>query len=229
MTLNNEESPFLTFPPAPPGIGEIHPPPPLTTPREAPWREIEAIIDGLKAVTGKLDELITKWEAPPLPPAPEVVIKIDDLIKTGISLDIRTFLIMLYRLGRAIEVRLFSYIEIDALGTERYTYTIPNDRVYIPHIEEINLGLQRVMTRYDYEGGNIINTERYATDRTVEWTMTPLARVITGSFGISFYNDGATDTWIKSRFLGTLMRESDFLLWRKLVRALSGKYLEFTA
>ena len=135
---------------------------------------------------------------------------------------------MLYRLGRAREVRLFEYDEIDALGSAEFPYTIPTEYVYVPHIEEVNLGLQRVMTRYDYEGGNLINTETFATDRTVEWTMTPLSRVIEGSFGIKFYNGGSTDTWIKYRFLGSLMLQSDYLLWQRLVREISRKYLAFT-
>lgn len=156
---------------------------------------------------------------------PEIVVELSDLILLNVALDIRSFLIMLYRLGRAYEIRLFSYLEVDAAGTLTYTYTIPNEKIYIPHVEEVNLGLQRVITRYDYEGGNIINTETYATDRTVEWTMTPLSRVVSGSFGVSFYNGGTTDTWVKSRFLGTLMRESDYLLWKRLIRTISGKYV----
>ena len=47
----------------------IYPPPPITTPREAPWREVEEIIDGLKAVATKLDILISTYTGvPPTPP-----------------------------------------------------------------------------------------------------------------------------------------------------------------
>lgn len=45
----------------------IHPPPPPSTPREAPWREIEAVVDGLKAVASKLDRLISIYTGAPPP------------------------------------------------------------------------------------------------------------------------------------------------------------------
>lgn len=54
----------------------VAPPPPLSLPREAPWREIEAIVDGLKAVASKLDTLIAAYTgvAPPAaPPAPIII------------------------------------------------------------------------------------------------------------------------------------------------------------
>jgi hypothetical protein len=45
------------------------PPPKPSLPREAPWREIEEIIDGLKAVATKLDILISTYTGvPPTPP-----------------------------------------------------------------------------------------------------------------------------------------------------------------
>lgn len=187
---------------------------------------------GIAPITGASEvmKVAVTAAAPPTPPTPpEVEVNIADIIKAGLAFDIRSFLILLYRLGRAREVRIFEYDEIDALGDAESAYTIPNEYIYIPHIEEVNLGIQRVMTRYDYEGGNIIHTETYATDRTIEWTMTPLSRVIEGSFKISFHNDGSTDTWIKYRFLGSLMRQSDYLMWRQLVRELSKTYLGFTA
>jgi len=165
----------------------------------------------------------------PVSPTSPIEVSLGDIIRSQLAFDIRSYLILLYRLGRAREARLFSYLEVDGGGIGTYTYTMPNEYIYIPHVEEITVGIQRVLTRYDYEGGNLIHTETYATDRTVEWTMTPLSRVIEGSFAISFNNGGATDTWIKSRFLGSLMRQSDFLKWRQLVRMLSGKYLGFTA
>lgn len=183
-------------------------------------------LDFLNDTFLRLEQLLKTGVVPPTPP-PEI--SLADIIRSNIAFDIRSFLIMLYRLGRAREVRLFHYVAVDAAGTETYTYTIPTDYIYIPHIEEVDLGLQRVLTRYDYEGGNLLHTETYATDRTVEWTMTPLSRVVEGSFAVSFYNGGATDTWVKSRFLGSIMRQSDYLMWRQLVRDLSEKYLKFAA
>lgn len=50
--------------------GKIYPPPPPSTPREAPWREVEEVISGLKAVTQKLDTLISLY--PGVPPAPPI-------------------------------------------------------------------------------------------------------------------------------------------------------------
>lgn len=193
----------------------------------------EKIGDALSGADERLDYLNDTFlrieqlmaGAPPGPPT----INWADQIRSGIAFDIRSFLIMLYRLGRAYEVRLFSYLEVDAAGSLTYTYPIPNEYIYIPHIEEITLGLQRTLTRYDYQGGSIIHTETYSTDRTVEWTMTPLSRVIEGSFGVRFDNGGTTDTWIKSRFLGSLMRQSDYLMWRQMVRDISKKYLGFSA
>lgn len=198
----------------------------------------EKVSDALTGADERLDflndtflriEQVLKTGVTPPPPPPPAEISLADLIRSNIALDIRSFLIMLYRLGRAREVRLFHYVGVDAAGTETYTYTIPTDYIYIPHIEEVDLGLQRVLTRYDYEGGNLLHTETYATDRTVEWTMTPLSRVVEGSFAVSFYNGGTTDTWVKSRFLGSIMRQSDYLMWRQLVRDLSDKYLAFGA
>ena len=214
----------------------FHPPPAPSTPREAPWREIEQLIDGQKAVIERINALIEAITAIVIPPPPgdgppiEVSVLLKDLITTNMALDMRSFLIMLYRLGRAREVRIFDYSAIDGVGTASFTYTVPAEFVYVPHIEDIELGIQRVITRREYEGGNPVgDPELNATDRIVEWTMTPLARVFSGSFGISFENTGLTDTWIKSRFLGTLMRESDFLTWRQLVRDIGGKYMAYTA
>ncbi len=39
-------------------IDGVHAPPPISTPREAPWKEIEAIIDGLDKLSGQLTTLI---------------------------------------------------------------------------------------------------------------------------------------------------------------------------
>jgi len=52
----------------------IHPPPIPSTPKEAPWRQIEQIIDGLRAVTEKLETLISIYVGvpPPAPPLPPV-------------------------------------------------------------------------------------------------------------------------------------------------------------
>lgn len=186
---------------------------------------------GMAPITGASEvmKLTVAGAVLPTPPVPPTEISIADIIKSQIAFDIRSFLIMLYRLGRAREVRLFDYSAIGAGDTYPYTYTLPEGYIYIPHIEEINYGHQRVITRYDYEGGNLINTETNATDRTIEWTMTPLSRVVEGSFGVSLYNGSATDSWIKSRFLGSLMRQSDYTMWRQLVRELSEKYLGFGA
>lgn len=55
---------------------KIHRPPPPSTPREAPWREVEEIIDGLRAVAQKLDIFISLYTGvPPAapPPAPPVI------------------------------------------------------------------------------------------------------------------------------------------------------------
>ncbi len=49
-------------------VQEIHPPPPPSLPREAPWRQIEEIIDGLRAVASKLDLLIAAYTGVPVAP-----------------------------------------------------------------------------------------------------------------------------------------------------------------
>ena len=51
---------------------EMHPPPPPSLPREAPWREIEELIVGLRAVASKLDALISLYTGVPMAP-PTVV------------------------------------------------------------------------------------------------------------------------------------------------------------
>lgn len=51
----------------------LHPPPPPSTPREAPWRELEDIIDGLKAVTLKLDTFISAIAGLPPGVAPTAI------------------------------------------------------------------------------------------------------------------------------------------------------------
>lgn len=40
-------------------IGEVHWPPPISTPKEAPWKDMEAVIDGLHNLSGQLTQLIT--------------------------------------------------------------------------------------------------------------------------------------------------------------------------
>jgi len=50
----------------------IHPPPPLSTPRELPWREIEAVVDGLSNVASKLDTLISLYTGRPVAAPPSV-------------------------------------------------------------------------------------------------------------------------------------------------------------
>lgn len=72
----------------------IYPPPKISTPREAPWREVEEIIEGLKTVANKLDGVIAAFRgAPPptLPTAPTrdtlyerldlLIEKLDDLLR----------------------------------------------------------------------------------------------------------------------------------------------------
>lgn len=53
----------------------LSPPPKPSLPREAPWREIEEVIDGLKGVVSKLDTLISLYTGvpPPAPAAPPVI------------------------------------------------------------------------------------------------------------------------------------------------------------
>lgn len=53
----------------------IPPPPKPSLPREAPWREIEEIIDGLRAVASRLDTLISIYTgvAPPAVVTPPVI------------------------------------------------------------------------------------------------------------------------------------------------------------
>lgn len=167
---------------------------------------------------------ITVPGAPPIEiPDPRVLLK--DLVLSAISLDMRSYLIMMYRLGRAYEARLFDYLEVGTGETDTYTYDVPSDYVYIPHIEEVHYGTQRVITRRDYEGGDLKNTEAYAVDMTLEWGMTPLSKIISGSFAVSFENTSLADTWVKGRFVGTLLRQSDFLWWRQVVRSLGDKYI----
>lgn len=160
-------------------------------------------------------------------PDPRVILK--DIVLTDIVLDMRRFLIMMYRLGRAYETRLFSYLEVGAGELQTYTYTVPSEYIYIPHIEEVHYGLQRILTRRDYEGGDLKNTETYALDMTIEWGMTPLSKILSGSFATSYENTGLADTWAKSRFTGTLLNENDYLWWRKTVRSLGDKYIGLTA
>lgn len=40
-------------------IGKINPPPPISTPVESPWSEVEAVIAALGTLSQKLDELIS--------------------------------------------------------------------------------------------------------------------------------------------------------------------------
>ena len=170
-------------------------------------------------------------EIPGFPPIeiPDVRILLRDAVLVDITLDMRRFLIMLYRLGRAYETRLFSYLEIGAGETSTYTYTVPAQYIFIPHIEEVDYGIQRVMIRRDYAGGDLKYTETYAIDMSVEWGMTPLSKIITGSFAVSYENTGLTDSWVKSRFIGTLLSETDYLWWRKAVRILGDRYIGLMA
>jgi hypothetical protein len=48
----------------------LYPPPPPSTPREAPWREIEEIIELLKSTATKLDILISIYSGAPVPGVP---------------------------------------------------------------------------------------------------------------------------------------------------------------
>lgn len=168
---------------------------------------------------------------PEFPPIeiPDPLVLLRDAVLVDIALDMRRFLIMLYRLGRAYEVRLFDYIELGAGETDSFLYSVPSDYVYIPHIEEVTYGIQRVIHRRDYEGGDLKYQEENAIDLTIQWGMTPLSKLITGSFEVSFENTGTTDTWVKARFIGTLLSESDYLWWRRTVRSLGDKYIGLTA
>lgn len=170
-------------------------------------------------------------EIPGFPPIeiPDPRVLLRDSVLADISLDMRRFLILMYRLGRAYETRLFSYLEIGAAETSIYTYIVPNDYIYIPHIEEVYYGTQRVFTRRDYEGGDLKNTETFAVDISVEWGMTPLSKILTGSFAVGYENTSLTDSWVKSRFIGSLLTETDYLWWRRVVRSLGDKYAGLTA
>ncbi len=52
----------------------FHPPPKPSLPREAPWREIEELIDEMKVLVSKVDELISLYTggAPPIPSPPAI-------------------------------------------------------------------------------------------------------------------------------------------------------------
>lgn len=198
-------------------------------------------MDFLNATMLRLEALLAGVEipgipAPPTPPgeAPEIEIPdpkvlLKDAVLVDIALDMRRFLIMFYRLGRAYERRLFSYLEIGAGETDTYIYTVEPEYVYIPHIEQVTYGQQRVFTRFDLEGGDLKNEEVSATDWSLEWGMTPLSKIITGSFAVRYENTGLVDSWVKSRFIGTLLSESDFLWWRQTVRQLGNKYIGLSA
>jgi hypothetical protein len=189
---------------------------------------VELALAGIEVPPG--EELPEIPEIPGYPsieiPDPRILLR--DAVLVDITLDLRRFLIMLYRLGRAYEVRLFSYLEIGASETSTYTYNVPSDYIYIPHIEKVDYGIQRVITRRDYEGGDLKNTETYALDMAIEWGMTPLSKIVTGSFAVSYENTGPVDTWVKSRFIGTLLIGGDYLWWRKTVRTIGDKYIGLT-
>lgn len=196
-------------------------------------------LDFLNKTMLRVEAALLGLPVPPtveIPGAPPVEIEIPDprtllkdAILSSIALDMRFFLILLYRLGRAYETRLFSYLEIGDGETQSYTYNVPSDYVFIPHIEDVSYGLQRVFTRRDYEGGDLKNTDVAAIDMKLEWGMTPLSKIITGSFAASFENTGLTDSWVKSRFIGTLLGETDYLWWRQAVRSLGNKYIGLKA
>jgi len=66
--------------------GKLHLPPEPTTPKEAPWREIEAIIDGLNNVASKLDALLKVLPTPAaIPPfngrIDTIVSKLNELVR----------------------------------------------------------------------------------------------------------------------------------------------------
>ena len=54
----------------------IHPPPPPSLPKEAPWRELEAITNNLNAIADKLDVLISQVGVAPVAPGvtPTIII-----------------------------------------------------------------------------------------------------------------------------------------------------------
>lgn len=61
-------------------------PPPISTPREAPWREVEEVIEGLQGVTNRLDTLISILSGgiiPPPGPLPTFDGRIDALVNLG--------------------------------------------------------------------------------------------------------------------------------------------------
>lgn len=64
-------------------VDGVHPPPPISTPREAPWKEIEAIIDGLTDVAAKLAELIELLRGGGTPGQITVIIPHKATITTG--------------------------------------------------------------------------------------------------------------------------------------------------
>lgn len=149
-----------------------------------------------------------------------------DLLMLDALSDFRRYLTVLYHLQRAYEQRLSSYLTVGALETQSYTYTIPQEYVWVPHIEDIEYSSPRTITRYDYEAGELKFTETYATDRIITSGDRPAHKIIIGSFGVSFYNPSGSTVYCKSRYLGTLMRMSDYQWWQAATRELGEEYFK---
>ncbi len=191
---------------------------------------IPMVVNELRALQGLPPTQIIVPTAPApgvtiIPPIDVSTANIEELSLLATLSDLRQYFTMLYQLGRAYELRLFSYLTIASLGTEIFTYTIPREWVYFPHVDDIEYSSPREITRRDYEADELKHTETYATDREVAYQMTPLTRTIEGSFAFSFYNPGASTIYVKSRFIATMLRGSDFRWWKQEMTEMATKYL----
>lgn len=190
---------------------------------------IPKIVNELRALQGLPPTEIVVPGAPTpgviVPPLEVSTANVEELTLLATLTDLRQYFTMLYQLGRAYELRLFSYLTVISGATETYTYTIPREWVYFPHVDEIEYSSPREITRRDYEGDELKYTETYATDREVAYQMTPLTRTIQGSFAFTFYNPGASTIYVKSRFIATMLRSSDYRWWKERVTEMATKYL----
>ncbi len=195
---------------------------------------IPKIVNELRALQGLPPTQIIVPTAPALVQAPGVTIippvevsmaNTEELSLLATLSDLRQYFTMLYQLGRAYELRLFSYLTVASGATETYSYTIPREWVYFPHVDDIEYSSPREITRRDYEADELKHTETYATDREVAYQMTPLTRTIEGSFAFSFYNPGASTIYVKSRFIATMLRGSDYRWWEQQMTDMATKYL----
>lgn len=191
---------------------------------------IPSLVNELRALQGLPPTQIVIPGAPapgvaPIPPLEVSTANVEELTLLATLTDLRQYFTMLYQLGRAYEVRLFSYLTVASLATETYTYTIPREWVYFPHVDEIEYSSPREITRRDYEGDDLKHTETYATDREVAYQMTPLTRTIEGNFAFTFYNPGLSTIYVKSRFIATMLRSSDYHWWKQKMTEMAAKYL----